>query len=131
NQQDDTYLRIEAVFQIKECECRHCTEDRYSKRKNDRQWEHPAFVLCHQEEVGEDESQGENNDFLSTRLLLLQRHARPFIAIAVRQHLRRNALDSSHGSPGTFPRRGLTVDLDRREKVVARDDVGSQNRGGR
>lgn len=79
DEENDGNLYVEAVLQPEDPQRTDCPEKSCSKRKDHDERQRPAFVLRHQEQIGEQECKCENQAFCPTACLLLERQAGPFV----------------------------------------------------
>src|SRR5690606_1264818 len=76
-QKHDGDLRIKAVLQVEKRKGCRGTEKSGTERQDDREWQHPAFVLCDEEKIGEQERQREDHRLLTLAAPLLEGETRP------------------------------------------------------
>ncbi len=99
----------------------HTDHDRQQHRNRDR----PTFIQRHQEQIGEQHRERENNTGLAGRLLLLIGGASPFETVARRQRCIGDLRHGGERRPRRDARRRAAVHGDRAVIVVAGDDLRS------
>ena len=66
-EKNETNLRIDVVVDPCKPKCAESAKKSYRNRQNHSERDHPAFVLCHQEEIDEGQRECEDHDYLVTR----------------------------------------------------------------
>ena len=115
-------LRIDIVFDIQEIQGQHRTEKRHGNRQQNRERNHPAFILRHKEQIDEQQRQCKHNHDLIAGKFLLIRHIRPF-----KRHagidLLHDLFHLVHRLSRAVAGSGGTVDKHRLEHIVARQEL--------